>query len=362
MNSGRLAVTQQQGANQMAVQGSRNAGQLAVQTLRNARVTGNGGTRGLLPSQQKDALFNKAQEWILRHPEDKEFITLNPDGSFEVQEHSTSILGYDKGMPLDRYDQFVDYLYGSGGMPAATPQGMPTPPNAPAMPRGAGPQQPGLTVPSRDDPRFQTPPGIDPRGRPPQSVPQGQPQQQGAPQQQNVPQAQSIPKPAGNITIEQAQAMNQINQEIAQLQAQLAKPAYSIATDEAITSDPSTPRPSGPRISAQPNNDPFAQPETTNFGPGISGAIDYIRGSLRPQAQAPQPTQQQQIQARIAQLEQQKQELLNAPPASPQQAQGPKPPIPPGKMRVRHTSGREGFASVGWTDQQLALEGYTRIP
>lgn len=38
-----------------------------------------------------------------------------------------------------------------------------------------------------------------------------------------------------------------------------------------------------------------------------------------------------------------------------------RPPIPPGKIRVRDSNGREGFASAGWTDEQLAAEGYTRV-
>jgi len=331
-NAGRLAVVNQQGANQMAVQGSRNAGALAVQTLRNQRITGNGSTRGLLPSQQKDALYNKAQEWILRHPEDKEFITLNPDGSFEVQEYSKSFLGYDKGMPLDRYDQFIDYLYGSGGMPQAAPSGMPTPPPAPPIPEGG--QGQGQFY--GGDPRYPVPQGLKlPPGGPnqmkmPQGPLQGQPQtqpQQTRPQMPAQGQARpqlriaTDPRPgaAPEPTPEQVQAVNQIQQQIQRLETQLA---YIPPTtgQEGFGGGPT-----GPRIGPAASEDPFAQPlitPETNLGPGITGAMDYIRGGLRPQQGTTPPSPQAQIQAEIARLKQQQQQILSAPPpATPQQGQ-----------------------------------------
>jgi hypothetical protein len=352
INSGRLAVEVQQGANQMAVQGSRNAGQLAVQTLRNQRITGNGGTRGLLPSQQKDAYFNRAQEWILRHPEDKANITLDPaQRSFDVNEPSTAMFGYPKGMSPENYDAFVDYIYGTGAMPPTAPQGMPTPPAAPVLPQGGGPSAPNvpqqqgqLTVPSRDDPRFQTPPGFDPHGRSPAS--QGQPQVQQQVQQQG--QVPPTPQPV--------QAVNQIEQEIKQLEAQMTAPtppAFEPRGDYARQGAKPLPVPGQqPWIYEQakklweppvgpPQPNVYSSQVMTPQGPQAAPLPNVTEVNMEP----PPPTQQQQIQAKIAELRKQQEQIMNAVVTPANQQQGQPQPIlqrspSTGMQRISYDGGR----------------------
>jgi len=334
-NLGKIQEAQQQGANQLAVQNARNAGQLAVQTLRNARVTGNGSTRGLLPSQQKDALYNKAEEWVRRNPGESEFITLNPaQRDFEIKEPGQSLLfNNPTGMPPDRYAQFIEYLYADGGMPPPQQQGMPQPPAAPAMPRGAGPQ---LTVPSANDPRFQTPPGYDPHGRPPasqqqQAMPQQQqpvPQQQGGPGvMQQYPQQPLVTPQMRDAPSPQAQALAQIDQQIAALQAQLTSPAMSATQgpplEGSIASDDQTVV--GQRFRANagmppaPTSNPFGWPARNNSMNTQTDRAAAMAAGQAQQAGVQKQAQQQQIMTQIAQLQARQQQIvesMNAPPAA----------------------------------------------